>query len=148
MRTHPALPPPLPPNRRLFLPLTLRAGLLVEPSLPKLGIQARTLHLPLEPTQCAIKAFVVLNLNFQSLLLRFAERPQPTMGKGQTQKLEAFPPRIKSRGVTQGLRVWRLITHLMVGRRMAGLEFMLASLVNGWLFWTPLELRGGSERRR
>jgi len=44
------LPPTLPPDGSLFLPLSLSARLLIEAALPKLGIKAGTLDLPLEPT--------------------------------------------------------------------------------------------------
>jgi len=57
---------PLSADRRLALPLSLGAGLLVVPALAELGIQTRPLHLSLEPAQCAVETLVVLNDDFQA----------------------------------------------------------------------------------
>ena len=54
------LPPPLPPNRRLTLTLTLRTGLLVKAPLPEFGIESGALHLSLEAAKRPLEAFVVL----------------------------------------------------------------------------------------
>lgn len=59
-----ALASPLPPNCCFAFPFALCGRLLVEPALPKLGIEPRALNLPLEAAQSAIEAFVVLNRNF------------------------------------------------------------------------------------
>jgi hypothetical protein len=57
---------PLPANGRLALPLPLRAGLLVVATLAELGVQAGTLHLPLEAAECPVETLVVLNDDFQA----------------------------------------------------------------------------------
>jgi hypothetical protein len=44
----------------------LGAGLLVEAAFPELGIEPGPLHFPLEPTECPVEAFVVLDENFQT----------------------------------------------------------------------------------
>ena len=62
----PPLPPPLPSDRSFPLPLPLGAGLLIEPPLPKLGIEPGPLNFPLEPAEGPVEAFVVLDENFQT----------------------------------------------------------------------------------
>ena len=56
---------PIPTYGGLAVTLALGARLLVEPALPELGVETGTLDLPLEATQRALEAFVVLNRNFQ-----------------------------------------------------------------------------------
>ena len=60
------LPAPLPPDRRLALPLSLGTGLLVEATLPKLGVETGPLDLSLETAKGPIEALVVLDDNFQT----------------------------------------------------------------------------------
>jgi len=60
------LTPTFPPNRGFPLPLPLGTGLLIEPTLPKLGIEAGSLNFSLEPAECPVEAFVVLDENFQT----------------------------------------------------------------------------------
>jgi hypothetical protein len=56
----------LPADGGLALPLALRAGLLVEPTLTELGIEARALNLTLETAERPIEALVVLDDDFQA----------------------------------------------------------------------------------
>ena len=62
----PPLPSPFPPDSGFTLPLPLGAGLLIEPAFPKLGIEPGSLHFSLEPAECPVEAFVVLDENFQT----------------------------------------------------------------------------------
>ena len=64
--SHTALPPPLPTNGSLSLALSLGAGLLVETTLPQLGVETGTLDLALEPAQCPLEALIVMYDDFQS----------------------------------------------------------------------------------
>lgn len=63
--TSATLTPTLSTNRSFPLALPLGAGLFVVPPLAELRIETGTLHLALEPAQCAIEALVVLNDDFQ-----------------------------------------------------------------------------------
>jgi hypothetical protein len=55
-----------PPDGRLFLSFSLSAGLLIEPSLPELGVEAGALDFSLEPTKSPVEAFIVLYDHFQT----------------------------------------------------------------------------------
>ena len=61
----PPLPPPLAADGRLPPSLPLRARLLVEAALPQFGVQARALHLALEPAKGPLEALVFLDDDFQ-----------------------------------------------------------------------------------
>ena len=61
-----SLAPTFPSDSGFPLPLSLGAGLLIEPALPKLGVEPGSLNFSLEPAECPVEAFVVLDENFQT----------------------------------------------------------------------------------
>jgi len=68
-RAHvPPLAPALPANRGFALSLLLGAGLLVEAALPELGVEPRSLNLPLELPESSLEALAVLHDDFQRWL--------------------------------------------------------------------------------
>ena len=86
---------PLPTNGGLALTLALGARLLVEPTLPELGVETGPLDLPLEATKRSLEAFVVLNRNYQ-----LDHRPGVSGTIAKLYKIDAsFQPR-QRRGVS------------------------------------------------
>ncbi len=63
----PALTTAFAANGRLTLSLPLGARLFVKTTLPKFGVETRSLHLTLEPAKGPLEAFVVLNSYFQEI---------------------------------------------------------------------------------
>jgi len=60
------LPSPLTADGGFSLPFPLCTGLFVETTFPELRVEPGPLYLPLEPAQCTVEAFVVLDENFQT----------------------------------------------------------------------------------
>ena len=61
-----SLPPSLPPDGRLSLPLPLSAGLLIEATLTEFRVEAGPLDFSFEPAKSPVEALVVLDDDFQT----------------------------------------------------------------------------------